>query len=415
MLHCVFLLSEHGEVMLEKQWMGQQVDRSICSWFWKQLHSGAKGHVPSVIAAPAYYLLHIVREGITFLACARSEMSPLLGIEFLGRVADVLSDYLGGLNDDLIKDNFVIVYQLLDEMMDSGFPMTTEPNILKEIIVPPNLVSRVISVVTGGASSMGRILPSATSSNVRWRASGIKHANNEIYFDLMEEMDATVNRDGFLARCEVYGEVRATSRLSGMPDVTVTFTNPSILNDVSFHPCVRYKSWEANQKLSFVPPDGSFKLMSYRVKNLKNTPIYVKPQLSSGEGVVTVNVMVGIRADPGKPVDSIVVQLPLPPAVASSDLSANHGTVTHNHNTKISTWNIGRIPKDKAPCLTGKLHLAKGLDRLHEYPTLLVGFKIMGVALSGFRNDKVDIEHVDYRSFKGFRALTRAACYEIRT
>jgi AP-3 complex subunit mu len=149
-------------------------------------------------------------------------------------------------------------------MMDSGFPMTTEPNILKEIIVPPNLVSRVISVVTGGASNMGRILPSATSSNVRWRASGIKHANNEIYFDLMEEMDATVNRDGFLARCEVYGEVRATSRLSGMPDVTVTFTNPSILNDVSFHPCVRYKSWEANQKLSFVPPDGSFKLMSYR-------------------------------------------------------------------------------------------------------------------------------------------------------
>jgi AP-3 complex subunit mu len=114
--------------------------------------------------------------------------------KFLGRVADVLSDYLGGLNDDLIKDNFVIVYQLLDEMMDSGFPMTTEPNILKEIIVPPNLVSRVISVVTGGASNMGRILPSATSSNVRWRASGIKHANNEIYFDLMEEMDATVNR-----------------------------------------------------------------------------------------------------------------------------------------------------------------------------------------------------------------------------
>jgi hypothetical protein len=72
----------------------------------------AKGQVPSVIAAPAYYLLHIVREGITFLACARSEMSPLLGIEFLGRVADVLSDYLGGLNDDLIKDNFVIVYQV---------------------------------------------------------------------------------------------------------------------------------------------------------------------------------------------------------------------------------------------------------------------------------------------------------------
>lgn len=27
-------------------------------------------------------------------------------------MADVLSDYLGGLNEDLIKDNFVIVYEV---------------------------------------------------------------------------------------------------------------------------------------------------------------------------------------------------------------------------------------------------------------------------------------------------------------
>lgn len=71
------------------------------------------------------------------------------------------------------------------------------------------------------------------------------------------------------------------------------------------------------------------------MKNLKNTPIYVKPQLSSGGGSVSLTVMVGIRTDVGKPVDSIVVQLPLPPSVASSHLTANHGTVSHNHNTKV--------------------------------------------------------------------------------
>jgi hypothetical protein len=37
--------------------------------------------VPTVIAAPTYYVLHIVRDGVTFLACAKSEMPPLLGIE----------------------------------------------------------------------------------------------------------------------------------------------------------------------------------------------------------------------------------------------------------------------------------------------------------------------------------------------
>lgn len=78
--------------------------------------------------------------------------------------------------------------------MDNGFPLTTEPNILKEMIVPPSVVSRVLSVVTGGTSSMSSTLPSATSSSAPWRGSGIKHSNNEIYFDLVEEMDATVNR-----------------------------------------------------------------------------------------------------------------------------------------------------------------------------------------------------------------------------
>ncbi|KAG0622918.1 hypothetical protein M758_3G133800 [Ceratodon purpureus] len=261
--------------------------------------------------------------------------------KFLGRVADVLTEYLGGLSEDLVKDNFVTIYQLLDEMMDNGFPLTTEPSVLKEMILPANLVSRVLSVVTGSSATLSSTLPSATSSSVPWRASGIKHSKNEIYFDLVEEMDATINKDGFLARCEVYGEVLATSRLSGMPDVSVSFTNPSILNDVSFHPCVRSQSWDSNQKLSFVPPDGSFKLMSYRVKSLKNTPIYVRPQFSSDGGVVTVTVMVGIRANVGKPVDNITLQLMLPPSVASSDLTANHGSVLPNHSTRVlSTFSI---------------------------------------------------------------------------
>lgn len=37
--------------------------------------------MPTVMAAPTYYVLHIVRDGVTFLACAKSEMPPLLGIE----------------------------------------------------------------------------------------------------------------------------------------------------------------------------------------------------------------------------------------------------------------------------------------------------------------------------------------------
>ncbi|KAG4167140.1 hypothetical protein ERO13_A13G176600v2 [Gossypium hirsutum] len=415
MLQCIFLLSDSGEVMLEKQLTGHRVDRSICDWFWDHVISqGDSFKSQPVIASPTHYLFQVVREGITFLACTQVEMPPLMGIEFLCRVSDVLSDYLGGLNEDVIKDNFVIVYELLDEMIDNGFPLTTEANILREMIAPPNIVSKVLSVVTGNSSNVSDTLPGATRSCIPWRAAEPKYANNEVYVDLVEEMDAVINRDGALVKCEVYGEVRVNSHLSGLPDLTLSFANPSILDDVRFHPCVRFRPWESHQVLSFVPPDGEFKLMSYRIKKLKSTPLYVKPQLTSDAGKCRVNVLVGIRNDPGKTIDSITLEFQLPPCILSADLNSNHGTVNILGN-KICSWTIGRIPKDKTPSLSGTLLLETELERLHVFPTFRVGFRIMGVALSGLQIDKLDLKTAPSRLYKGFRALTRAGEFEVRS
>ncbi|KAL0335401.1 UNVERIFIED_CONTAM: AP-3 complex subunit mu [Sesamum radiatum] len=367
--------------MLEKQLTGHRVDRSICAWFWDQiLTQGDSLKLVPVIASPTHYLFQVVREGITFLACTQVEMPPLMAIEFLCRVADVLSDYLDGLNEDLIKDNFVIVYELLDEMIDNGFPLTTEPNILREMIAPPNLVSKVLSVVTGNTSNMSNTLPGATSSCVPWRKTDLKHTSNEVYVDLVEEMDATISRDGTLVKCEIYGEVQVNSHLSGLPDLTLSFANPSILNDV-------------------------------RVKKLKNTPIYVKPQLTSDLGTCRINVLVGIRNDPGKAIDSITVQFRLPPCVVSSDLSSNHGAVNVLAD-KTCSWTIGRIPKDKAPSMSGTLVLETGVERLNVFPTFQVAFRIMGIALSGLKIDKLELLNLPSRPYKGFRALTRAGEFQ---
>ncbi|XP_027160222.1 AP-3 complex subunit mu-like isoform X2 [Coffea eugenioides] len=378
MLQCIFLLSDSGEVLLEKQLTGHRVDRSICAWFWEQS----------------------IAQGDSF--------------KFLCRVADVLSDYLGGLNEDLIKDNFVIVYELLDEMIDNGFPLTTEPNILREMIAPPNIVSKVLSVVTGTSSNVSNTLPVATASCVPWRKMDPKNTSNEVYVDLVEEMDAIISRDGTLVKCEIYGEVQVNSHLSGLPDLTLSFANASILNDVRFHPCVRLRPWESQQILSFVPPDGQFKLMSYRVKKLKNIPIYVKPQLSSDSGICRISVLVGIKNDPRKPIDSITVEFQLPPCVLSANLTPNHGTVNILAN-KTCSWSIGRLPKDKAPSLSGTLVLAAGLERLPVFPTFQVGFRVMGTALSGLQIDKLDFKNLPSRPYKGFRGLTRAGEYQVRS
>lgn len=82
---------------------------------------------------------------------------------------------------------------------------------------------------------------------------------------------------------------------------------------------------------------------------------------------------------------------------------------------QICTWSIGRIPKDKAPSLSGTMVLETGLETLRVFPTFQVEFRIMGVALSGLQIDKLDLQNVPNRLYKGFRAVTRAGEYEVRS
>lgn len=65
-----------------------------------------------------------------------------------------------------------------------------------------------------------------------------------------------------------------------MPDLTLSFMNPKLFDDTSFHPCVRFKRWESERVLSFIPPDGNFRLMSYHIGHQSVAiPIYIRHNL----------------------------------------------------------------------------------------------------------------------------------------
>ena len=58
-------------------------------------------------------------------------------------------DYFGECSEGVIKDNVVTVYELLEEMLDNGFPLATESNVLKEMIRPPTILRSVVNTLTG--------------------------------------------------------------------------------------------------------------------------------------------------------------------------------------------------------------------------------------------------------------------------
>lgn len=76
-------------------------------------------------------------------------MDPLLPLSFLHSLISNLELYLGSpLTEDAIRENFDVVYQLLEEMLDeSGQPLNTEYNTLRELVREPTWLDGIVGKV----------------------------------------------------------------------------------------------------------------------------------------------------------------------------------------------------------------------------------------------------------------------------
>jgi len=349
---------------------------------------------------------------LTFLTTSTKEVPPLYIIEMHHKVIDILNEYFKKLSDSVIRENFATIYQLLDEMIDGGFASTTEANTLKEMIAVPSLARRMLQGVTG-EFSVKQSLPTGALSKIPWRKGNVKYVTNEIYFDLVEQIDAIISSEQQVITANVYGDIKCNCRLTGMPDLTLTFTRPSLLDDCSLHRCVRINRYQRERQISFVPPDGKFKLLSYRVGGDIRMPVFVKPQINYGPNNGRVYVTVGSKYASDKPVTELVVIIPLTKATRSISLSANVGTVKPDQITKVVRWEIGRLPKEKTPTLEGTISLPPDYV-VDEAPTITAEFVVKMTTASGLKVEGLAIKNVKYKPFKGVRSVVTAGKFQIR-
>ena len=61
------------------------------------------------------------------------------------------------------------------------------------MIPQPSFVGTFVSNVTGKAQAGSSNVPGGSLSNIPWRRVGVKYAANEVYFDIIEEIDAIVD------------------------------------------------------------------------------------------------------------------------------------------------------------------------------------------------------------------------------
>jgi hypothetical protein len=220
-----------SEVLIEKQWQSR-LKRAVCEIFWDETAKITnRTEVPPIVSTSKYFFLSTYRFGLTFLSVFTSETPPVFIMEFQHLLGDIVAEYCGGdsVNEQSIRENFSILLQLLDEMVDGGFPLTTELTQLKDMILPPSLARRLFANVlssesAGYSAAVSQDLPTHAVSKIPWRRADVKYVTNEIYFDMVESIDAILSPDNNVLHANIFGDINCNCRLSGMPDLTLSFS-----------------------------------------------------------------------------------------------------------------------------------------------------------------------------------------------
>jgi AP-3 complex subunit mu len=413
MIQSLFVLNSVGGIIIEKKFRGS-LPRTVVDHFLDEVqHSATVQEVPPVITSQKNVFVHRYDNGLFFLAVLGSDAPPLYVIEFLNRVIETFTSYFGILSEETLKDHFVLAYELLDEMNDGGHPFNLEPNILEEMIAVPSFLTKGRSIVMGPGNNISSILPNGTLSQTPWRRQGVKYTTNEIFLDMIEEIDAIVEYNGNVIGAKVSGYVMVECRLSGNPDLLLKFHNPNIMDDISFHPCIRIARFERENVISFVPPDGKFRLLEYRSKGNIPIPINIVPNITFQETSGSIKIVVTPKNIPDKKLEDITITVQFAKDIGATTLSSISGSVMVDDNKKIVVWKMKELPKEGTATLEGNVSYFE--DIIPTRPIITADFTVMMWAPSGLKIDSMTLYNEHYNHFKGVRSIAKGGKLSFRT
>lgn len=417
MISSIFILTATGDVLLEKH-NRKPLSRSVLDPLFEILGKVASvEEVAPVIHGAKHWLVSITRSGLVYSAAVPGESQVLLLLEFLHRMVDMIEAYIGtDISEKKLNANTVLVYQILEEMCDNGFPLTTEENLLMETIMKPTLINKALKTI-GQKKGVTENLPGSQLSMTHWRRSNVKYANNEFLINAMESLYAIVDKSGHVIYTEISGALECKCKLSGMPDLTLSFQNAGAMEDISLHPSVRIARWQNEKVMSFVPPDGDFVLARYMCTTGVNLPVSVLPSVTYGGAPGSASVGPGklsikVEHKHGYQPENLTLKMVFHKSVSSITANAPVGSVAYDDVTKTLTWDLKKL-SDKDMILTGSIHLVDNIVP-DGTPPVLVSMKVP-VALSGVKVAKLDIHNVSYKPFKGVKYFTVAGDYQVRT
>lgn len=384
--------------------------------------------------------------GVAVVAVTSSNANCMMILQFLVGLVSLVQSYCDGkFEEEIVKGNFVLILELLDDTLDHGYPQLTDPALAKAFIYQKPKSSFLDKL--GGSSSerekrkkelQAQASTMQVTGAVGWRKDGgVKYKKNEVYLDVTESVSVLMSSNGDVLSADVNGRITMRSCLSGMPEVklglvvnagggpvsadqihTSNQMEGSYVKGVTFHPCVNLGRYNESQILSFVPPDGEFELAKYRVTEGIRLP-FKATTLMTEQGRTRIDVTVKIRSEYASNVSAArcVVVIPVPMQTARAKFQLTAGKAVYDPQRNALVWKIKKFPGAAEHTLVATVEListAKERGGTSRAPMSL-HFHLPNLGVSGAQVSQLQVwEKSGYKVDKWVRWNTRSDLYEIR-
>ncbi|KAJ4353721.1 clathrin associated protein complex medium subunit [Didymosphaeria variabile] len=435
MLSGILIFNQKGENLIFRAFRNDCRPR-LADVFRIQVISNAQVRSP-ILTLGSTTFSHVKHENIYLVAVTKSNANAALVFEFIYRLIALGKAYFGKFDEEAVKNNFVLVYELLDEILDFGYPQNTETDTLKMYITTEGVKSE------RAMEDSSKITMQATGAT-SWRRSDIKYRKNEAFVDVIEDVNLLMSATGTVLRADVNGQIIMRAYLSGTPEckfglndrltlgddnlqgpsgnkagakATRAAAGSVSLEDCQFHQCVKLGKFDADRIISFIPPDGEFELMRYRATENVNLPFKVHAIVNE-VGKTKVEYSIAIRANYGSKLfaTNVVVRIPTPLNTARITERTSQGKAKYEPEHNNIVWKIPRFTGQSEFVLSAEASLTSMTNqKAWSRPPLNLSFSLLMFTSSGLlvRYLKV-FEKSNYSSVKWVRYMTRAGNYEIR-
>ncbi|KAG9394189.1 Adaptor Protein Complex 2 subunit, mu (AP2M) [Carpediemonas membranifera] len=436
MIQAVVIVEQRGNVIFTREYRDSLsrlstqdvIDRSAGTFFKQLLMKKENIEKPIIHAGNKSYF--VVKTGQIFIV-AVTELNPnaALVLEFLHTLGQVMESYCGStLTPDLVKSNCVVFQEVLDEVCDFGFPQTTDLEVLKSIITTKGLKKL-------DKKDQKEVTIQATGV-VSHRQPGIKYAKNEVFIDIIEQVNLLLSAQGNVLRSDVSGTVHMKSFLSGMPECKFGLNDKLVIDNdknsaykkrqpaknieldgVTLHQCVKLAQFDVDRTISFIPPDGEFDLMKYTISDNVELPFRVVPLITEhGNSRVEVKIQVYSKYASNLDASNVILWIPCPSNTASTKLTCSAGKAKYEPEKEAIAWRIRLFPGGTSCTIEGMIELAQTTKaKTWSRPPLTMDFNVPMFTASGMQVRFLHLyEKSGYKPTRWVRYVSRAGTYQIR-